>query len=144
MKKIFFLFIIFVSSIFAENIDLNKLVNEAKKSHKHILIFLHISGCSHCVKMEEFTFDDPKVEQMIKKHFLFVDINVKDDGNVSLLTFKGNKINFAKHIGYDMYPSSVFLDENATVVFDEIGYKDEIKYLKTLQLVSNKSYNDID
>jgi thioredoxin-related protein len=133
-----------VSILFADNIDLNKLASEAKKSHKHILVFLHITDCPHCIKMEEFTFDDSKVKQMIKKHFLFVNINVRDDGNVSWLTFKGNKMNFAKHIGYDMYPSSIFLDENAKVVFDEIGYRDEVKYLKTLQFVSNKMYNDID
>jgi thioredoxin-related protein len=129
---------------FASDIDLDKIVMDAKKTNKHILVFLHITGCTYCLKMQEWTFDDDKVIAAIKKDFIFVDINVKDEGLVSFDNMKISKLKFAKEIGYPMYPSCLFFDKNGELVYDEVGYRDENKFLKTLELVSKKAYNDVE
>jgi thioredoxin-related protein len=133
-----------VSMTFANDVDLDQLVVEAKKTNKHILVFLHITGCNYCLKMQEWTFDDDKVIAAIKKDFIFVDINVRDKGLVSFDNMKISKLKFAKEIGYPMYPTCLFFDKNGELVYDEVGYRDENKFLKTLQLVSSKAYDDID
>jgi len=133
-----------MSVTFAGDVNLDQLVKEAKKTNKHILVFLHITGCNYCLKMQEFTFDDEKVEAKIKKDFIFVDINVRDKGLVSYDNMKVSKLKFAKEIGYPMYPSCLFFDQNGELVYDEVGYRDEVKFLDTLKLVSTKAYNDID
>jgi len=133
-----------VSMTFANDVDLDKLVDEAKKTNKHILVFLHITGCNYCLKMQEFTFDDDMVQAAIQKDFIFVDMNVRDKGLVSFDNFKVSKLKFAKKIGYPVYPSCLFFDKNGELVYDEVGFRDEVKFLKTLQLVSSKAYNDID
>ena len=129
---------------FANDIDLDKIVTDAKKTNKHILVFLHITGCTYCLKMQEWTFDDDKVIAALKKDFIFVDINVKDEGLVSFDTMKISKLKFAKEIGYPMYPSCLFFDQNGELVYDEVGFRDEEAFLKTLHEVSSKAYNDID
>jgi thioredoxin-related protein len=133
-----------VSMTFANDVNLDQLVVEAKKSNKHILVFLHITGCNYCLKMQEWTFDDDMVIAALKKDFIFVDINVRDEGLVSFDGFKVSKLKFAKEIGYPMYPSCLFFDQNGELVYDEVGYRDEIKFLETLKIVSSKAYNDID
>ena len=133
-----------VSMAFANDVDLDQLVVEAKKTNKHILVFLHITGCNYCLKMQEWTFDDDKVIETIKKDFIFVDINVKDKGLVSFDGFKVSKLKFAKEIGYPMYPSCLFFDQNGELVYDEVGYRDENKFLEALKIVSSKAYNDIE
>jgi len=133
-----------VSFSFANDVNLDKLVVEAKKTNKHILVFLHTTGCPYCERMIEFTFDDDDVSEKIKKDFIFVDMNVKDEGLVSFDNFKVSKLKFAKKIGYPMYPTCLFFDQNGELVYDEVGYRDEEKFLKTLKLVSTKAYNDID
>ena len=129
---------------FANDIDLDKIVVDAKKTNKHILVFLHITGCTYCLKMQEWTFDDDKVIAALKKDFIFVDINVRDEGLVSFDNMKISKLKFAKEIGYPMYPSCLFFDKNGELVYDEVGFRDEVKFLKTLQDVSSKAYNDLD
>jgi len=129
---------------FANDVDLDKLVVEAKKTNKHILVYLHITGCDYCLNMEEFTFDDEMVIAAIKKEFIFVDMNVRDKGLVSFDNFKVSKLKFAKKIGYPMYPSCLFFDKNGELVYDEVGYRDEKKFLETLKMVSSKAYNDIE
>ena len=143
-KRLVFALMALVSFSFANDVNLDKLVVEAKKTNKHILVFLHTTGCPYCERMIEFTFDDDDVSEKIKKDFIFVDMNVKDEGLVSFDNFKVSKLKFAKKIGYPMYPTCLFFDQNGELVYDEVGYRDEEKFLKTLKLVSTKAYNDID
>ena len=133
-----------VSMNFANDINLNQLVVEAKKTNKHILVYLHITGCNYCLNMEEFTFDDEMVIAAIKKDFIFVDMNVRDEGLVSFDDFKVSKLKFAKEIGYPMYPSCLFFDQNGELVYDAVGYRDENRFLQILKFVSSKSYNDVE
>ena len=133
-----------ISITLAHDINLNQLVVEAKKTNKHILVYLHITGCNYCLKMQEWTFDDDKVIEAIKKDFIFVDINVRDEGLVSFDGFKVSKLKFAKEIGYAMYPSCLFFDKNGELVYDEVGYRDEDRFLEALKVVSSKNYNDIE
>jgi thioredoxin-related protein len=144
IKRLVLLLLTFVSISFADDVDFDKLIVEAKKTNKHILVFLHITGCSYCANMQEFTFDDENVNASIKKDFLFVDINVKDKGQVLFDDFKGSKREFAKEIGYPMYPSWLFFDKNGDLVYDEVGYVEEDDFFKTLQMVTAKEYNDIE
>jgi len=143
-KRLILSLLTVVSMTFANDIDLDKIVIDAKKTNKHILVFLHITGCTYCLKMQEWTFDDDKVIAALKKDFIFVDINVKDEGLVSFDNMKISKLKFAKEIGYPMYPSCLFFDQNGELVYDEVGFRDEEAFLKTLQEVSSKAYNDID
>ncbi len=143
-RRLVLLLLTVVSITFANDVDLDQLVLDAKKTNKHILVYLHITGCNYCLKMQEWTFDDDKVIEAIKKDFIFVDINVRDKGLVSFDNMKITKLKFAKEIGYPMYPTCLFFDKNGELVYDEVGYRDEEKFLKTLQLVSSKAYNDLD
>ncbi|RLA64910.1 MAG: hypothetical protein DRQ78_05725, partial [Epsilonproteobacteria bacterium] len=102
IKRLIFIFIGAISMAFSYDIDLNQLIVEEKKTNKQLLVFLHITGCDYCLRMEEFTFDD----------------------------FKVSKIKFAKEIGYAMYPSCLFFDKNGELVYDEVGYKDEDRFLE--------------
>jgi thioredoxin-related protein len=133
-----------ISLTLAHDINLTQLVVEAKKTNKHILVYLHIPGCDYCVRMQEFTLDDDLVQAAIKKDFIFVDINVRDEGVVNYDNFEVTKLKFAKEIGYPIYPSCLFFDQNGELVYDGVGYRDENKFLKELKLVSSKAYNDIE
>ncbi len=144
IKKLIFILLTVISTSFANDINLDLLVVDAKKTNKHILVYLHTNGCPYCDRMEEFTFDDDVVDAAIKKDFIFVDINVKDEGSISFNNFKGSRLEFAKSIDFNMYPSSLFFDQNGELVYDEVGYRDEDKFLEILELVKNKAYIGIE
>jgi len=78
MIKVFILLVIMFSISGADDIKIDTILNEAKKSHKHMLIFLHRPNCPYCERMIEFTLDDEKIAHKIKKDFIFVDINIAD------------------------------------------------------------------
>lgn len=144
MKRFILSLLTVISMTFANDISLNQLLLEAKKTNKHILVFLHIPGCNYCLHMQEFTFDDERVKAAIKKDFIFVDMNVRDKGLVSFDDFKVTKVKFAKEIGYPIYPSCLFFDQNGELVYDGVGYRDENKFLQVLKFVRSKSYDDVE
>lgn len=139
----FFLLIAIITVGDADSINIDKLLGEAKKSHKHVLIFLHKPTCSYCENMILFTLPEDDVAQKIKKSFIFVDIDIADSGEVIFDDFKGSKQEFAKSLGFNFYPSSVFIDEDEEVVYGQAGYKDEDEFLKTLRFVESRSYTDM-
>jgi len=143
IKFIFILVTIFTLSN-ANSIDLDMLVSKAKKSHKQVLVFLHRPGCGYCNTMIEFTLPDEKIVQKIKKKFIFVDIDISDSGEVIFDDFKGTKQEFAISIGYNFYPSSIFIDKNKEIVYAQPGYQDEDEFLNILRFVESHSYEKMD
>lgn len=142
-KNVLTLLIVSISlqvSLFAKDINIDTLAKNLQNSNKHLLIFLHKTGCPYCDKMIEFTLDDETNSELIKNNFVFIDINVKDDGRVTYKDFAGSKQEFAIYMGRNMYPSTLFFDATNTKVFAQTGYVDEDYYFKILQYVDYKAY----
>ena len=82
--------------------------------------------------MQEFTLEDDDVNEYLQENYEVIHINVslKDD-----VTYKGTQsggICLAKKIGYDFYPSVLFLDKNSDIEYASVGYKDELEFLVIL------------
>ena len=140
MIKLLFIFVSVAIISYASNIDIDMIYGNAKKENKHVFIFLHKPCCSFCENMIELTLADEKINQKIKKSFIFVDINVVDSGEVVFDEFKGSKREFAKELGFDFYPSSVFIGEDKEIVYGQAGYKDEDQFLNTLCFIQSHAY----
>lgn len=143
MIKIFILLVFIFSTIGAENIKIDKIFSEAEISHKHVLIFLHKPNCGYCERMIDFTLKNERVTLKIKNNFIFVDINIADTGEVSFNNFKGSKRDFAKYLGYDFYPSTIFINSKKEIVYSQPGYQDEDKYFKILSYIDSHSYEEM-
>ncbi len=144
MIKILFILVAIFTIGGADNINIDAIIAKAEKSHKHVLVFLHRPGCSYCDTMIEFTLPDEKIVQKIKKNFVFVDIDIADMGEVVFDDFKGTRQEFAKEVGYNFYPSTVFIDKDKDIVYGVAGYKDEDEFLNILHYIQSHSYEEMD
>lgn len=144
IKKILFLLLSLQFSLLAREININAIVSGAKKTDKHTLIFLHKTDCGYCDSMIIFTLDDDAVRDLIEKEFIFVDINISDKDSVTYKGFKGSGREFAKLLGYDFYPSTVFIDTKNEVVFGVPGKQEENDFFIILNYVKSKSYKKMD
>lgn len=134
------LFVGMLCAFTAKDIDLNALAHDAGKQNKHLLVWLHKTDCSYCEAMREFTLEDESIANRIKKSFKFVHINVYDNDKVTFKDFIGDGKAFAKTVGYSFYPSSIFFDKHAEVVFAAPGYIEEKDFAVMLDFVSSKAY----
>ncbi len=136
-----FLFIIaFNIPLFARNIDIGVIVKNSVETSKHLFIFLHRTDCGYCESMQTFTLDDDPIKELIQKKFVFLHINILEDDVVKYKNFTGNGRDFAKNIGYNIYPSSVFLNSANEIIYAVPGYKDKDQFLLILKYVDSGAY----
>jgi len=137
---LFFVIIAFNSALFARNIDINTMVKSSIGKNKYLFIFLHRTDCGYCESMQMFTLDDDPVKELIKKKFVFLHINISEDDVVKYKNFSGNGRDFAKYVGYNIYPSSLFLNRANEIVYATPGYQDKEQFLVTLKYVDSGAY----
>jgi thioredoxin-related protein len=147
--KTFLIILTLQLSLQAIEINIDNIVNSAKKSNKHLFVWLHKTDCGYCENMREFTLENETVKAFIKDNFIFVHINVYEKNTVVYQDFSGNAHEFAKEIGYNFYPSSLFFDNRGEIILAEIGFIDsseepnEKRFYKILNYVKSKSYEKI-
>lgn len=136
-----FLFIIaFNISLFARNIDIDAIVKNSVKKDKHLFIFLHRTDCGYCESMLMFTLDDDPVKELINKDYVYLHINISEDDVVKYNNFKGSGRDFAKRVGYNIYPSSLFLNTKGEMIHAVAGYQDKDQFLLVLNYVNSGAY----
>ncbi|SHO80993.1 Thioredoxin [hydrothermal vent metagenome] len=134
--------IIFSTSLYSDEVDFNidKYSMEAKKSNKHIILFLHKDNCGFCERMS-FTLEEDKLSKAIKKDFILLDINRDDDEIVSYQDFKGSNAKFLKALGVNFYPLLMFINPKSNkIIYTISGYKDSDKVLVVLDYIKSNSY----
>ena len=136
--------LIFQSTLFSKNVDINKTLNQLQGTKKHLLIYFHRTGCSYCNAMEVFTFDDETVKKYINKYFVFVSINISENDTIKYKKFQGDGKSFMKLIGFGMYPSYVFLNKSANIDYRDLGYYPEDEFLVILKFVNTNSFKTMD
>lgn len=148
--KIFLFLSLLFLSVEARDINLNSTLKKINDSQTHLFLFLHQTDCGYCESMIQFTFEDDIIKPYISKNFIYEHIDIKEDDIVTYKDFTGSGREFAKYIGYDFYPTSLFFDKNGELVFVEVGYIDtksvsnETRFYKILEYVNSKTYKEMD
>ncbi|MEA3229051.1 MAG: thioredoxin family protein [Campylobacterota bacterium] len=148
--KAFFLILTLQLTLQAREINLDNLIQTAKKSNKHLFLFLHKTDCGYCDSMIEFTLQNDTIKAFTDKSFIYEHINVYDKDHIRYKDFSGDGRQFAKSIGYDFYPTTLFFDNKSDIVFIEVGYRDnkllpnENRFYRILNYIDSKSYKKMD
>ena len=141
MTTLIFLLFFTTSSFSAtDTIDIDKLSLQAKKDNKHLLLFFHKYGCGFCEKMYYDTLEDSDIEEIIEHYFIFVDINIDDEGSIAHRDFTGSKHGYAKSLEIGFYPTVGFVDGNNSIVYGAIGYRDSETFSLLLQYIYSAEY----
>jgi thioredoxin-related protein len=89
--------------------DFKGSVDEAKSSHKPILMTFHTASCGWCRRMEDVTFRDTEVIRLSKQ---FVNVRIDAD----------EESNLASSFGADGYPYTVVVSPSGKIVGSIVGY----------------------
>ena len=146
LRALSFLLILppFLLTLSAKNIDIDTILQKSNESNRTLFIFLHRTGCSYCNAMNEFTLDDEAIKSYLSKYFTLLSINITDGDAVRFKEFNGTAQEFAQYIGYDIYPSSLFLSKSGCIDVAKVGYKDENYFLLLLKYVNERAFESLD
>ena len=144
--KVFLLILTLQLTLQARVINIDNIITAAKKSDKHLFVWLHKTDCGYCENMREFTLENETIAAFIDENFIFIHINVYEKDSVKYQDFRGNGLEFAKDIGYNFYPSSLFFNDEGDMILSEVGFIDkdkepnEERFYKILNFIKSKSY----
>jgi len=91
--------------------DINKLVAQAKKEGKNIIIQAGGNWCIWCLRFNNFVQNTPELKSIVDKNYLYYHLNYSPDN-------KNEKV-FAKYIDIkekQFYPFFIVLDKNGKVI----------------------------
>ena len=105
--------------------DIPKTLLLAKKEKKNVLVMVSEESCRWCIKMEEKTLTEKKIQQKL--------------GNYLLVSVKRSDVEAVKHLsGFDgNIPSFFFMEHNSDFVESIIGYYDAPVFLEYLTEIEN-------
>jgi len=140
LTKTLFIWVLLQTSLLSNDINIDTQIIQAQKSNKEVILYLHRIGCSYCNSMQEFTLEDDNVAQYLSENYEVIHINVSLKEKITYKNKQSGGICLAKKIGYDFYPSVLFLDSNADIKYASVGYKDETEFMVILAFVKSSSY----
>jgi thioredoxin-related protein len=123
--------------------NMDKELAKAQKENKYVMFFFHIPGCPYCGAMLEENFKDEETKELIKEHFVYVDIYTGDKHKVKFKKFEGNNKEFAKHIGAFAYPATLFMDKSGKIIHGAIGYRNVDELLSEIKYITTKNYQNM-
>jgi len=141
IQKFLIIILLLITSAYAKELNLNALLEDAKKQNKQILLFLHIPNCEYCTIMKKENLRDKETVDTIDKFFLFKQIGAKDR-----VVIDGKSIShkeFAKKYSLFAFPSSLFMNSNGRVLYRSMGFRNIDEYLTEIKYIGSKSYKNI-
>lgn len=160
MKKLlYFVFLISISHIGMAQVrwmSFNEALEAQKQHPKKILIDVYATWCGPCQKLEKDTFKNEYIAQYINQNFYPVKFNA--EGNESV-TYKGKTYRnpgYSPHrkgrnttheftMAADVrgYPTMIFLDENANIIFPISGYMSPSDIEPYLNFVASDAFKTV-
>ena len=141
-KPLIFL-ILFQNFLFAQNMNIDDEVRSSVNSNKPIVLFLYRIGCSYCNSMEEFTLDGDEVKEYLESNFKLLFVNVTTDDKIIYQGKTLTGLDFAINVGYNFYPSTLFLNKQGKIDHASVGYENEHDFLVLLQFMKSGAFKDM-
>ncbi|MDN3606876.1 thioredoxin family protein [Kaistella yonginensis] len=126
---------------------LENVENLQKTEKRNLLVFLHTDWCSYCKTMQNSTFKNNKVQDLLKEKFYFVALNGEEKSTIAfadaVFTYQPTGVKTGYHelalalgssAGQVSYPTLVLLNPKHEIVFQHTGYMTAIDLLKILEI----------
>jgi thioredoxin-related protein len=122
MKKIFFSFVLFFTSLFGDVkfTDIFDAYDVAAAQEKPVLVMLSKEGCQGCEYMHNVVYKNSKVSEYINKHFVAVNIDVYAES-------------VPEELEYFATPTFYVLDKDENILKRINGGQKTDAFLETLQ-----------
>lgn len=145
MKKIFLLSLILIFSALAiakdpkwKNFDDG--MKQAKLSGKKVLIDVYTDWCGWCKKMDANTYSDKAISEYLEKNYIIIKLNAEANEKISYAGQSMSPAEFARGMGVNGYPATVFLKSNGDPITLLPGYAEADRFIHVLSFIAENQY----
>ena len=117
-----------------------------KKEPRTVVVFIHTDWCKYCKAMQNTSFKNDRIVELLNKHFYLVDLNAEEKKSIN---FNGHSFHYrptgndtgvhelAEQLGNIegkiAYPSMCFLNAENEIVYQHSGFTDSDTLQKILE-----------
>lgn len=94
----------------------------AKQENKHVLIDFYTDWCGWCKTMDEKTYSQKSIQDILKKHFVLVRVNAESNQTMPVNGKTMTEMQIAAMYRVDGYPTTWFLDPDGKAITPVSGY----------------------
>ncbi len=123
--------------------EYNEGLDKAKAENKHILIDFYTDWCKWCEVMDDETYGDEAVKEIIQESFVPVKVNTEASDKV---TYEGKlitKVQLARVYGVTGYPNTWFLKPEGTPIAPLSGYVEPEPFVDVLNYIKDDIYEEM-
>jgi thioredoxin-related protein len=139
-------------------VTIEEAIKLQKKEPKKIIMDVYTNWCGPCKMLDKNTFGNADVANYINKNYYAVKFNAEGNDKVTFKdktysnpNFDPAKVNrrnspheFARFLKVRAYPTMVFLDENANLIYPITGYLKPQQLELYLKMFKSDKHKDMD
>ncbi len=115
-------------------------MEQAKASHKKVLVDVYTEWCGWCAKMDTEVYTDPKIKDYLSKNFVIVKMNAEGNGTVHYRGQEYSPGQLAAAFGVKGYPATLFMREGGEPITLLPGYAEPPMFLLILSFIAENQY----
>ena len=119
---------------------LEDAIADAQSDDKIVLVYGYASWCGYCVRFDREVFTDDAVQSYVNEHFAPTRLNLEDTTTVQFFDASVTGVELGRAMGISGTPTSVFVDNDGSMITKAPGYMDAEVFLYALQYVKEEAY----
>lgn len=121
----------------------NAGMDQSAKENKKILVDVYTDWCGWCKKMDKEVYTDAKVVALLNEKFVVVKLNAESSSKLSYNGKEFTEQEFARALGIDGYPTTVFFEPDSKPITRIPGYVEAKTLAKVLSYIGDNHYKTI-
>lgn len=121
-------------------LSLEAAIAEAQASDKLILVYGYASWCGYCVRFDNEVFTQDSVQAYVNRHFAPTRLDLEDERTMRFFDAEVTGVQLGRAMAISGTPTSVFIDQDGTLITKLPGYTDPETFLYALQYVREAAY----
>jgi len=141
-----FLYTLLTVSLVANELTWQKFedaLNSAKQDDKTILVSFYTDWCGWCRKMDNETYTNDEVKNLLNKDFVTVKINPEKSGSIDLPNGSISYQQLASELGVRSFPSTAFLTSELLLIDVVPGYYEPSNMKTLLNFMSDGLFKNL-
>ncbi len=115
-------------------------LEQAKISHKKVLVDVFTEWCSWCKKMDSEVYSNSDIKDYLSKNFIIIKMNAEANEKIHYKGVEYSPAQLAAAFGVNGYPATLFLREDSEPITQLPGYVEAPMFIHVLSFIAENEY----
>ncbi|MGA9406315.1 MAG: DUF255 domain-containing protein [Bacteroidota bacterium] len=115
-------------------------IEQARTSHKKVLVDVYTEWCGWCKKMDSEVYTDSVIKDYLSRNFVIIKMNAEAGGKIHYKGVEYSPAQLAAAFGVSGYPATLFLREDSEPITLLPGFVEAPMFIHVLSFIAENEY----